>query len=78
MADKWDHSINDDFNNADDGKQQKPAERGDKGSGQVKNNRHGLQGGPPQPRGPGMATARRQHREAMAKEHERARGKGCQ
>ncbi len=76
MADKWDRSIKDDFNKAAEGKQGKPAQRSDKGSEQVKNGRYGLQGGPPPPKGPGMATVRQQHREAMAKDHERTTGKG--
>ena len=75
MANKWDRSIQDDFNKSADGKQQKSADRSGKGSEQVKNTRYGLHGGPPPPKGPGMAVARQQHREAMAKDHERATGK---
>ena len=75
MVDKWDRSSKDEFNQAANGKQQESNDRRDKGSEQIKNNQLGLKDGPPPPKGPGMATVRQQHREAMAKDHQRATGK---
>ncbi len=76
VVDEWESDTQKDgFNKAAQGKQQKPAERGEKGSKQVKSTRHGLHGGPPPPKGPGMAVVRQQHREAMAKDHKKATGK---
>lgn len=77
MTDKWDRSIKSDFNNASSGKQQEPPDRSSKGSEQVKNTKLGLHGGPPPPKGPGMAAARQKHRQGMVKDHERATGKSA-
>jgi hypothetical protein len=74
VSDKWNRSIGGDFNKAADRDQPKPQERPAGGSDQVRNTRHSLAGGPPPPKGPGMAMARQQHREAMAADHRKATG----
>jgi hypothetical protein len=75
--DKWDSDQHvDDFNKAAKGEQKQAKARDDNGSEQVKNTKLGLQDGPPPPQGPGMDKLHRnRHREAMAKDNQRALGK---